>query len=102
MTIDRMIELLKIEHDCMLRKSHGECDGKCEACELVQDDGELHEMYTDVIELLEGKNIFEDCGGSEEQVREVGCAGCEYAHYNDHWNVVMCYCEGKCPRGMVR
>ena len=52
MTIDRMIELLKIEHECMLRKSHGECDGKCEDCELVQDDVELHEMYTDVVWLL--------------------------------------------------
>jgi len=53
MTIDRMIALLKIEHECMLRKSHGECDGKCEDCELVQDDGELHEMYNDVVGLLE-------------------------------------------------
>lgn len=56
MTIDRMIALLKIEHECMLRKAHGECDGKCEDCELVQDDGELHEMYTDVVGLLETMN----------------------------------------------
>lgn len=53
MTIDRMVELLKIEHECMLRKSHGDCNGRCEDCELVQDDGELHEMYENVIGLIE-------------------------------------------------
>ena len=50
--LERMIELLTIEHECMLRNSHGDCDRKCEDCDLVQDDGELHEMYTDVIGLL--------------------------------------------------
>lgn len=55
MTIDRMIELLKIEHKCMLRKSHGDCDGQCEDCDLVQDDGELHEMYENVIGLVEAQ-----------------------------------------------
>ena len=48
-----MIELLEIEHECMLRKSHGDCDGYCCDCDLVQDDAELHEMYTDVIGLLQ-------------------------------------------------
>lgn len=55
MTIDRMVELLKIEHECMLRKSHGDCDGQCEACNLVQDDGELHEMYENVIGLVKAQ-----------------------------------------------
>ena len=52
MTIQRMIELLEIEHECILRNSHGECDRNCGDCDLVQDDGDLHEMYTDVISLL--------------------------------------------------
>ena len=52
MTIQRMIELLQIEHECMLRGSHDGCDRNCADCELVQDDCELHEMYTDVIALL--------------------------------------------------
>jgi len=52
MTRARMIELLEIEHECMLRKSHDDCDGKCEKCELCQSDKELHEMYTKVIWLL--------------------------------------------------
>lgn len=52
MTIQRMIELLQIEHECMLRGAHDACDRNCAVCELVQDDGDLHEMYTDVIALL--------------------------------------------------
>ena len=55
MTIERMIELLKIEHECMLRNSHGNCTHKCEDCDLVQDDGELHEMYLDVIGILKAQ-----------------------------------------------
>ena len=51
-TIQRMIELLQIEHECMLRGSHDDCDRNCADCELVQDDYDLHEMYTDVIALL--------------------------------------------------
>lgn len=49
MTKERMVELLEAEHECMLRASHDDCDRKCEDCELVQDDDELHEMYTNVI-----------------------------------------------------
>ena len=52
MTIQRMLELLEIEHECMLRGAHDDCDRNCADCELVQDDYELHEMYTDVISLL--------------------------------------------------
>ena len=55
MTIARMVELLAFEHACMLRNSHGDCDRCCENCNLVQDDGELHEMYTDVIALLKAQ-----------------------------------------------
>ena len=54
MTVERMIELLKIEHECMLRKSYNKCTD-CLSCDLVQDDAELHEMYTDVIAFLENK-----------------------------------------------
>ena len=52
MTVERMIELLEIEHECMLRKSHDDCDSNCADCDLVQNDDELHEMYTDVIWLM--------------------------------------------------
>ena len=46
MTVSRMIELLKIEHECMLRNSHDDCDRNCADCDLVQDDYEVE--YSDV------------------------------------------------------
>lgn len=52
MTTERIIELLKIEHQCILRNTNNECDRNCAKCDLVQDDGDLHEMYTDAITLL--------------------------------------------------
>ena len=55
MKIDRIIELLKIEHECMLRGAHNICDRNCSECELVQDDAELHEMYTSAIAILNKK-----------------------------------------------
>lgn len=55
MTNKRMIELLEIEHECMLRGSHDDCDRNCSDCELVQDDDELHEMYTNVICLMKDR-----------------------------------------------
>ncbi len=66
MTIDRMIALLEIEHECMLRGSHVECDRHCENCDLVQDDSELHEMYTNVIALMKDKQRKEDDKTSEQ------------------------------------
>ena len=65
MMLRRMIELLDIEHQCMLRKSCNGCDGKCENCELVQDDGELNEMYTDVIRHLQRE--YDRCKATGEQ-----------------------------------
>lgn len=59
MTIDRMIELLKIEHECILRNTHGDCDRQCEDCDLAQDDGELHEMYENVIGLVEAQESIQ-------------------------------------------
>ena len=59
MKVDRIVELLTIEHQCMLRKSHNGCDGRCEACELVQDDAELHEMYTQAIAMLTAQEPVE-------------------------------------------
>ena len=78
MTIQRMIELLEIEHECMLRGSHDACDRNCTDCDLVQDDGELHEMYTDVIALLNeqepktGKWILDDEDTNSWECSECG------------------------------
>lgn len=61
MTIQRMIELLEIEHECMLRGAHDDCDRNCADCELVQEDDELHEMYTNVIALLKEQETMMQC-----------------------------------------
>ena len=49
MTINRQIELLKIERECVQRNHDGRCDRDCANCELVQTDTELMEMYDEVI-----------------------------------------------------
>lgn len=53
MTIDRQIELLKIERECVQRNHDGRCDRDCANCELVQIDTELLEMYDEVIKNYE-------------------------------------------------
>ena len=75
MTIQRMIELLEIEHKCILRNSHDDCDRNCEDCDLVQDDGDLHEMYTNVIALLK-----------EQEAKPVDLYG------KDDWYGLVCVC----------
>lgn len=48
MTLKRMVELLEIEKECVGRN----CNRDCGNCDLVQDAGELLEMYTEVAGLL--------------------------------------------------
>ena len=89
MAIERMIELLEIEHECMLRGAHDDCDRKCADCELVQEDDELHEMYTNVVWLLkeqyekkgqwipiESPTGVEAFGVKEMTVMNVRCSVC--------------------------
>lgn len=51
MTKDRALELLKIEHECVLRNENG-CDRNCANCDLVQDTDELLEMYEFVLKIM--------------------------------------------------
>ena len=55
MTSERVVELLKIERECIKRNSipFG-CDRRCGECDLVQDTDELLEMYDTVIEKYKG------------------------------------------------
>lgn len=55
MTVERMIELLEIEKECVLRNASGECNRYCAGCDLLQDDTELHEMYTEAIDMLKAQ-----------------------------------------------
>ena len=86
MTAERIAELLAIEHECMLRSSHGVCNRMCEDCGLVQDDDELHEMYTDAIFLIrkqipvaptwkQGKAYCGDCG-KRIIIKKIGARYC--------------------------
>ena len=55
MTDFRMLELLKIERECVSRGDT--CDRNCASCDLVQDTNELLEMYDKVIRLVANKII---------------------------------------------
>lgn len=59
MTIQRMIELLEIEQECVKRNGCGECNRFCAECDLLQDDTELHEMYAEVIALIKAQKTTE-------------------------------------------
>lgn len=54
---ERIIELLEIEHECMLRGSRNECDRQCEKCELVQKDSDLNEMYIEAINIVKEHDL---------------------------------------------
>lgn len=88
METNRIIELLEIEHECMLKGSHGDCDRKCEDCELVQDDWELHEMYTDAIALLKEQPEIVLCKDCKHYKDETGM--CDFCH--THGNAETWYC----------
>lgn len=58
MKIDRVLELLKIERECVTRQSPCNeksklCDRNCGECDIAQNDLELIEMYDFVIGMLE-------------------------------------------------
>lgn len=55
MNLNRAIELLKIERECINRNNETAvlCDRDCEKCDLVQSSEELLEMYDFVIRRME-------------------------------------------------
>ena len=53
MTINRQIELLKIERECVQRNHDEKCNRDCANCDLVQVDTDLLEMYDEVIKNYE-------------------------------------------------
>ena len=89
MTIQRIVELLEIEHECILRAGHDDCDRNCADCDLVQDDWELHEMYTDVIALSKEQEAVKqkmwNALYEEEDKLEKKYAGTKE---NDNWFLV--------------
>lgn len=57
MTSKRILELLRIERECVQRNCDGRCDRDCANCELVQTDSDLLEMYNEVILAYEKMDI---------------------------------------------
>ena len=53
MTLNRAVELMKIELSCVRRNEDGKCDRDCASCDLVQQTPELIEMYEYVISRME-------------------------------------------------
>jgi hypothetical protein len=56
MSLTRTIELLDIERKCVTTTANNNCDRDCAHCALVQDDKELIEMYSKVIDILAAIN----------------------------------------------
>ena len=113
MTVERMVELLEIEKECVLQNASGECNRYCAGCDLLQDDTELHEMYTGAIALLQAQ----EPKGKAYWIQRAGrghnwnCSNCgEKISYNEEqknrqkrvlpvW-LVNRYCRG-CGREMT-
>lgn len=51
MELKRVKELMEIEKECITRSDT--CNRDCARCELVQDDIELKEAYSSIIQLIE-------------------------------------------------
>lgn len=51
MTNERILQLIKIERECV--KRNGKCDRDCANCDLVQIDSDLIEMYDNAIRLYQ-------------------------------------------------
>lgn len=52
MTIDRALQLLQIERECVRRQSGRGCDRDCQTCDIVQATEELIAMYDYVMQTL--------------------------------------------------
>lgn len=51
MTKERVLNLLKIEHECVRRNQKQKCERQCESCDLAQTFEDLDEMY-EVLECI--------------------------------------------------
>ena len=60
MTPERILELLKIERECINRNNQPfgmNCNRECGKCDLLQDTDELLEMYNTVIKRYEKEGV---------------------------------------------
>ena len=69
MKMDRIIQLLEIERQCV----SSNCDRQCDTCELVQEQDELVEMYSFVIKMLKGTSAHAKQDGAKWYCGHCGC-----------------------------
>lgn len=62
MKLDKVLELLKIERECVTRQNGDGCrrdiTHNCNSCDLVQSDADILQMYDIVISLVEEKIAY--------------------------------------------
>lgn len=86
-SINRVIELMSIEQECVSR----DCDRNCAACDLVQEQHELIEAYSSVIELL--YNIGFLLGDISQRSNK---------RYSYYIHTVICYSYGIKPMSRIK
>ena len=52
-SLPRLIELMEIERECIIRNTYNDCNRQCDQCDLVQDSAELISTYTRIISILD-------------------------------------------------
>lgn len=63
MRIDKAIELMKVERECVVRNDRGvNCDRDCANCDLLQKTSDIIEAYDTVIDTLEVAESFNKKG----------------------------------------
>lgn len=65
MTNERILELLKIERECITRNASNSCDRDCANCDIVQSDADLFDMYDQAIAAVQKQIPIEPiCNGN--------------------------------------
>lgn len=90
MKINRVLELLKAERECVTRQSPCNeksklCDRNCGECDIAQNDLESIEMYDFVISMVEMKSeeaIAPTIGEGAEGEEVIRCGACGTALYH--------------------
>lgn len=73
MTIERCVELLKIEKECILRQDTPECCREslsCAKCDLVQDADEISDMYDTSINIINSYKNLENLAVTMAEIIE--------------------------------
>lgn len=76
MTNRKILELLEAERKCIWRNIDHECDRDCGKCDLVQDDLDLMELYTVLIQEYKRKVWNDDIEAREQEITYNRVNGC--------------------------